>query len=739
MKKTLYFLGCLTLLAAGCNKIQEVPADNPSEVVPELKFNITANYDAGSRAVKRDWAEGDKIYLAFDVSFNSEAPGYVTLTYDGTSFGSAEVSNSGLQQNLLNSPSGKLAAIYLSSNQTPEFQYEDQSHGQTKTYALSVKDRNLLGGFILSASAVDYTISDNTLTAALNLTLNASEERCPVHFFLPSISEGDLSNYTFSCTEFSRDVFMAFLYLYTFSSGPNVLQGLAPSSENPILGSYYDGGIEFVGYLNPGDKGVPTDYLLVITDNQGTPDDASDDIIYSIPKTATLNGKEAFNLPELSSDRWSVTEPIVPKVNFWLDPDSTPLITEANFDSWIPEVHFNNQFGFVAVNVGATDFSGDVVTMDVTSDSDEWLWCYGGGGRITLFTTSENTGEQPRVATITVTVTSEDGIDTVTRTIKVYQDGLASPIKFASQAVKGIAVSKWDTNADGELSYAEAAAVESLDGAFKAIPKTTEFSFDELEFFTELTEIGDYEFEYLSLTSIRLPGKITRIGYEAFIGTMIEEIYIPEGVTELSYFVFDSAPLKFLNIPASLTHMWSNPVIGCEDLATLTVSEGNPVYTSPEGSNAIIWIDTDTGLKTLFAGCKNTVIPDDVEAIGYNAFSGCSGLQSIEIPNSVQLIQPFAFAYSGLKSVVIPASVTSIGFGAFYHYSGESELESIIDLATTPQVLTEEMLGLYDETFPIYVPTESVGAYKGAWQPYQDRIQGMVSVNFDGYHDQIEW
>lgn len=311
MKKTPLFLACLALLAAGCNKVET--AEEPAEFDFELKFNVTANYDAETRSVKRDWVEGDKIYLAFGITFQDEVAGfptnhgYVTLTYDGSAFGSPTFSDPAFSTALRNAPVGKLAAVYVSGGQTPQFQYEATSSFP----ALSVTNSDELGGYILSASGVDYTISDNVLTANLNLTLEPGEglNRYPVHFFLPSVSEENVSNYTLSCTEFFPDRFSCFLYISLSTEQPSVPRSGGTNSTygNPIRGSYYDGGIEFVAMLNPAVNGVETDYTLIITDNQGTPADDSDDVIYTIPKTATLKAKKAFNLPELTAPRWSTT------------------------------------------------------------------------------------------------------------------------------------------------------------------------------------------------------------------------------------------------------------------------------------------------------------------------------------------------------------------------------------------------------------------------------------------------
>ena len=75
-----------------------------------------------------------------------------------------------------------------------------------------------------------------------------------------------------------------------------------------------------------------------------------------------------------------------------------------------------------------------------------------------------------------------------------------------------------------------------------------------------------------------------------------------------------------------------------------------------------------------FSGCSgltSVTIPNSVTSIGDQTFYYCSGLTSITIGNSVTSIGSSAFyKCSRLTSITIPNSVTSIGFGAFERCSG---------------------------------------------------------------------
>jgi BspA type Leucine rich repeat region (6 copies) len=72
-------------------------------------------------------------------------------------------------------------------------------------------------------------------------------------------------------------------------------------------------------------------------------------------------------------------------------------------------------------------------------------------------------------------------------------------------------------------------------------------------------------------------------------------------------------------------------------------------------------------------GLTSVSIPNSVTRIEYGTFSGCSGLTSISIPNSVTSIGACAFSdCTGLTSISIPNSVTRIEVGAFHGCTGIS-------------------------------------------------------------------
>ena len=117
----------------------------------------------------------------------------------------------------------------------------------------------------------------------------------------------------------------------------------------------------------------------------------------------------------------------------------------------------------------------------------------------------------------------------------------------------------------------------------------------------------------------------------------------------------------YISIPAAITYngntytvtsIGHNAFTGCTELTSVTI----PDSVTSIGNSAF----------SLCSDLTSVVIPDSVTSIGNSAFSLCSDLTSVVIPDSVTSIGNDAFSWcSDLTSVVIPDSVTSIGNGAF--------------------------------------------------------------------------
>lgn len=238
-------------------------------------------------------------------------------------------------------------------------------------------------------------------------------------------------------------------------------------------------------------------------------------------------------------------------------------------------------------------------------------------------------------------------------------------IVFADENVKDICVDPglgWDTNGDGKLSKAEAAAVTTLidsrtnKSAFRENDEIT--SFDELQCFTGLTKIEEYAFRNCTaLASVKLPESITLLHNHSFEGcSSLTHIELPESVTTLNTSVFEGSGLTSIFIPKNLTSADFTAFTACAQLQSIVVEDGNTKYSSPNGCNTIISkFAGDT--YALQSGCRNTIIPDNVFVINANAFRGQTEMTKMVIPSNVVIIGENAFYNcTNLSSIVMERS-----------------------------------------------------------------------------------
>lgn len=193
---------------------------------------------------------------------------------------------------------------------------------------------------------------------------------------------------------------------------------------------------------------------------------------------------------------------------------------------------------------------------------------------------------------------------------------------------------------------------------------------------------------------------------------------IPNDVTSIADYAYRGFKnMTSLHIPSQIKEIGRLAFYACQGLKAITVAEDNEYYDSRNNCNALI----ETKSNTLLATSHNTVIPDDIVEIAYNAFNNC-------------------YNYEGYTSLVIPASVETIGENAF------SSLNYLEEVYCYPEDPPSVMRSVFDynrlKNMVLYVPKKSLNKYMTSyeWKDFMkvEAIPEVVeSVNEDKVRNKI--
>ena len=183
----------------------------------------------------------------------------------------------------------------------------------------------------------------------------------------------------------------------------------------------------------------------------------------------------------------------------------------------------------------------------------------------------------------------------------------------------------------------------------------------------------------------------------------IPEIAKGFSVKTISAYAFSGCTgMTSVSIPASVTTIGDHAFANCTGLTTYKVDEGNVIFNSRGGCNAIVRSATDA----LIAGCKNSVITESMKAIGQYAFEG----------------------QTGLKSLTIPKGITSIGNGAFM---GCSALVSITSNIIEPFAINDNTFSDYtyaNATLTVPIETEDYYMTQTGWKKFANIVEEYVEL-----------
>ena len=240
-------------------------------------------------------------------------------------------------------------------------------------------------------------------------------------------------------------------------------------------------------------------------------------------------------------------------------------------------------------------------------------------------------------------------------------------VEFVDDIFKTYCVSHYDLNGDGELSFAEAAAVTTYYD-FTAEEKANIEAVFELPYFP--AEIGIPSFEgCVALERISLPGTLTSIPANEFKGCRsLSSIVIPDNVTSVGIGAFEGcSSLQYFNSP-----------MATEDKQFLVKDEHLLAFAPANHYYVTIPNDVRVINDGVFKNCSNirSLLLSSTREIGDYAFEGCTSLFSLDLVNTIESIGVEAFSGCEQLNTVYSQNATppTIGSNAFADCSNELKI-----------------------------------------------------------------
>lgn len=164
-------------------------------------------------------------------------------------------------------------------------------------------------------------------------------------------------------------------------------------------------------------------------------------------------------------------------------------------------------------------------------------------------------------------------------------------------------------------------------------------------------------------------------------------------VGKYTYKVTSRAEVELVDVEETIQSSYLSPSVTYQGVTYYITSIGLRAFSYCSSLTSVV---IPNGVRSIggraFQDCKalySVTIPSSVVSIGWEAFLGCSSLTSIIIPEGVASIGDYAFSdCSSLASVIIPESVKEIGDGAFYHcplLKSEQEEEYFMVVENMPE------------------------------------------------------
>lgn len=243
-----------------------------------------------------------------------------------------------------------------------------------------------------------------------------------------------------------------------------------------------------------------------------------------------------------------------------------------------------------------------------------------------------------------------------------------------------------------------------------------------INFSDDVTIIGAKAFyECTGMTRIVLPTNVTTIYRGAFDGcTNLMEIVVSSGLTSIGQDAFRyCGNLLTIEIPSGVTLINDSTFASCSSLRVAYI-RGNVTEIKEHA------FQNCTQLVGVGSSADAAILPNSVVTIKEKAFNGCSELLELFATVSTETIGISAFENcTKLRRVYLGNNISDIGDYAFYRCGS---LNAVRITATTPPALGRDVFTDCNENLKIYVPSNSVIAYRDAWREQIDNVNKIQPI-----------
>ena len=264
----------------------------------------------------------------------------------------------------------------------------------------------------------------------------------------------------------------------------------------------------------------------------------------------------------------------------------------------------------------------------------------------------------------------------------------------------------------------------------------TTSNFGNLAFTHSWPTVGSYKIKITSDVEYKLgnTGNIsvfqTASGYTP--DPVLVKAYFPPSAKFNLYSVSNNKALKCIVLSYGITAIAEGCFSYCYRLAMLALPDtveamGGICFSDCDGLKVALMSNALTTTSSYFDGVESlsyVKLPNSLQTMRY-LFSGNTAIEEVDLPSTLTALLSSAFSGArSLRNIDVPVGVASLSSSVFSNCYG---LDYIVFRRTAPPTLNSSTFAGLSQTVIIYVPDESVEAYKAAtnWSVYAEQIHPL--------------